>query len=450
MKPRTIFAGVILATFLCIPEAWTQTMNLTGLTVQEAVNIALRNNRDILNAQEEMKRADYQVTEAASGAYPQINGSWSMDKNLKPQVFVISMPDSNGVIQKSRLKVGTDYTSSIGANLTQPLYVGGKVGKALKAAKIYKQISSETERNVRQNVVLGTVQAFNTAILARELRGIAYESLEQARRHLENVQNLRAAGAATEYDLLRARVNVANQKPQLLDAENSFRTSLLRLKEVMGADPDAQIDIKGVFAAPDTTVLEQAEAEVALRNRPDVQATKMTIDLQQKAVEIARADFLPTLTAGTTFAYNGNFEQMSYQASDWYPYWFANITLSFPIFTGFKTYSKYKQAKVDYHKARTDFRKTRDSVVIEVRENIMNFRKAIDQIESQRMNVEEAARAVELAETLYRNGKATQLEVLDSQLALEVARTNMTSSLYEGTMAEVTLRKSLGLLEKDI
>ena len=450
MKSRILLTGMALIAFLGIPDAWAQVQNLTGLTVQDAVTIALRTNRDVINAREEVRRADYRITEATAGAYPQINGSWTLDKTLKPQVFVISFPDSNGVLTKSRLKVGTDYTSSLGVSLSQPLYVGGKVGTAQKAAKIYQRISTETERNTRQNVMLGTIQAFNNAILAREQRSITYDALTQAQRHLENVQNLRAAGAATEYDLLRARVNVANQRPALLEAENNVNTSLLLLKQVMGADPDAPIDIKGSFAIPDTTLLRTAEAEMALRNRPDLQASRMSIDLQKQAVKIARADFLPTLTAGSTFAYNGNFDELSYHSSDWNSYWVANLSLTFPIFTGFRNYAKYKQAAVDYNQAQTTFRKTRDSVVIEVRQNIMSLRNAMDRITSQGMNVEEAQRAVELSENLYKNGRATQLEVLDSQLALEVAKNNMTSALYAGVMAEVALRKSLGLLDTNM
>ena len=77
----------------------------------------------------------------------------------------------------------------------------------------------------------------------------------------------------------------------------------------------------------------------------------------------------------------------------------------------------------------------------------MNLRVAMRQIESQQLNVDEAHRAVEISENLYRNGRTTQIEVLDAQLALEVARTNLTSALYQADIAEVTLRKSLGLLD---
>ncbi|MFA6473210.1 MAG: TolC family protein, partial [Candidatus Latescibacterota bacterium] len=392
---------------------------------------------------------NYMITEAKSAAYPQINGSWNYNRNLKPQVFVISMPDSTGKMTQSRLKVGTDNSADLGVNLTQPLYVGGKVGTALKAAQIYKKLSGETARAVKQNVILGVSQAFNGALLARELQKIAFESLEQAKKHLENVEHLKAAGAATEYDLLRARVNVSNMKPKLLDAENNVTVSLLKLKQAMGVDPIAPISVDGAFSEPDTTILSLAEVHTALEKRPEIKMGKFSTDLQEKNVQVVKADFLPTLSAGTTFAFVGNFDVFKYNASDWSPYWYATVNLSFPIFNGFKNYAKYREAKIDYLKSKTDYQKTRDSVVIEVSEGILNLRMALKQIESQKMNIQEAQRAVELSESLYSNGKATQLEVLDAQLALELARTNMASALYNGTVAVITLKKSLGLLDSD-
>ncbi|MDP2983502.1 MAG: TolC family protein [Candidatus Latescibacter sp.] len=448
MKDVMLIVSVALLTALEIQTGWSQE-SYEGLTQDKAVTVALQKNRDLLNAKDEVQKSDYRITEAASGAFPQITGSWNYNRNLKPQVFVITFPDSTGKLTQNRLKIGTDNSANLGVNLTQPLYVGGKVGTALQAAKIYRNLSGETARAVKQNVILGVSQAFNSALLAKELQNIASESLEQARKHLENVEHLKAAGAATEYDLLRARVNVSNMKPKLLEAENNVTLSLLKLKQTMGVDPYASISLTGVFTEPDTTLLALAEARTALEKRPEIKIGKYTTDLQEKNVQVVKADFFPTLTAGTSFAFMGNFDTFRYNAREWNPYWFATLNLSFPIFDGLRNYSKYRQAKIDYLKSRTDYLKTRDSVVIEVYEGVLNLKMALKQIESQKMNIQEAQRAVELSVSLFSNGKATQLEVLDAQLALEVARTNMASALYNGTVAAIVLRKSLGLLDLD-
>jgi len=440
-----IFVFVILLPY----TGQAQVRNYMNLTLDNAITIAKENNRDIANAQEESIKSGYRITEAKSAAFPQINGSWNYERNLKPMVFVISFPDSEGVMRKNRLKVGTDNTMNLGATLTQPIYVGGKVGTALKAAKIYKTISEKTVQAVKQNVFAGVTQAFNSALLAEEMLTINKESLAQAENHLKNVRVLYDAGSATEYDLLRAKVQVANMKPGLLEAENQVTIAQLKLKEVMGISPDDPMSIEGAFTEPDTSLFAMATFETALQRRPDLKASEYSVDLYQKAIRIARGDFLPTLTAGSTFAYAGNFDTFKYDIEDWNRFWTASVTLSFPIFSGLKNYSKYKQAKTDFYKAKTDYRKTHDAVMIEVQEGVLNLRKAVKTIESQRMNIEEAEKAFSMAESLYANGKATQLEVLDAQLALEVARTNMAVALYEGTVAEVTLKRNLGLLDID-
>ncbi len=440
---------IFLLMAIPVQESLAQLANYQNLDIEDAIGIALENNRDVKNALDETRKADYQILEAASGAMPQVDGFVTGEKVLKPMVFVIQMPDEDGNMTTNRLKVGTDYTMNVGASLTQPLYVGGKVGTALKAAKIYKSISDYSLKAVQQSVVSGVVQAFNTVILHKETLRISGESLEQAEHHLENVKNLYETGSATEYDLLRAKVNVSNLKPNLIEAENNVEIALMKLKEIMGIKPNMPITVNGSFSEPDTSLFQLASRETAFQYRPDLIASKETVDLYDKNIRITKGDFLPVLTAGSTFQYAGNMDELKYNARDWTPYWVANVNLSFPIFSGLKNYSKYKQAKVDHLKARTDYRKKRDATEIEVKQAVMNLRKAVEKISSQRMNVDEAQKAVDMAESLFRNGKATQLEVLDTQLALEQAKTNMATALYEGKVAEIMLKQSLGLIEID-
>ena len=357
MKRIYILTLVIFLLSFVFAPVRGETESYTDMTIDQAVTFALEQNKDIKDAYEETIRANFQIMEAASGAFPQINGQWTFGKNLKPQIFVISFPDEDGVMRKSRLKVGTDHSMNLGANLTQSLYVGGKIGTALKAAKIYKNMSGENFKAVKQSVIMGVSNAFNGILLTEEMIMIAGESLAQAQMHLKNVETLHRNGRATDYDLLRARVHVANIKPQVLEAKNSERIALLKFKYIIGIPPETVLTIKGELSEPDTSLFVLADAETAFENRPDLKVSEFGVDLQEKAIRIAKGDFLPTLTAGTTFAYEGNFDVLKYDARDWNPFWFANVSLTFPIFTGLKNYAKYKQAKVDFRKAQTAYRK---------------------------------------------------------------------------------------------
>ena len=132
-KILSVPALILLA--LVTGSSGTAAQTYVNVDIDRAVDIALENNRDIIQSREEIVRARLQITEAVSMALPKISSNWSLDKNLKPQVFIIQMPDSTGKITKNRLQIGTDYQASLGATLTQPLYVGGKVGTALQAAR---------------------------------------------------------------------------------------------------------------------------------------------------------------------------------------------------------------------------------------------------------------------------------------------------------------------------
>ncbi|MBT4485105.1 MAG: TolC family protein [Candidatus Latescibacteria bacterium] len=450
-KRKPLLFAFVLVLFVFALIGQVQAQNYLNLTLDRAVSVAMENNRDLSKAKEDIVKSSLQITEAASAAYPTLSAFWDFEKVLKPMVFIIEFPDpTTGLIKKNRLTAGTDHSMGLGASLNQNLYIGGKVGTALKAAKIYRNISEKTYQTVEQNIIAGVVQAFNGALLTKEIFRINQESLAQAERNLKNVQTMFDAGSATEFDLLRARVQAANIKPGLLSAENQVVSAKLTLKETLGVPPDAPLTLTGTFAEPDTSIFKLASLETALENRPDLMASEYSVDLYEKNIKIARGDLLPTITAGSMFQYMGNFDNFKYNANDWIPYWTARVNLSIPIFSGFKNTSRYKQAKIDFHKAKTDYNKTYDSVYIEVQEGIMNLRNAVKTIESQRMNIEQAERALKMAESLYTNGKATQLEVLDAQLALEHSKTNMVNALYTGIVAEINLKKYLGILDADL
>lgn len=445
MMHRTACAALLLAAALSPGTAAAQAY--INLTVDSAVQIALNRNEDISNAREETVRSGLRVMEATSMAYPHLNGFWDYQRVIKPMVFIIEFPDATGKMKKNRLTAGTDHSMNLGASLNQNIWLGGKVGTGLKAARIYLNMTANTLTAVEENIVAGTMQAFNGALLAAEMVGITREALAQAERHMENVRTMSNAGVATEYDLLRARVQVSNMRPQVLDAERLLNNALLALKDVMGVDPNAPITLEGKLAEPDTSLFARATEEVAVSNRADLQASRDMVDLQEKNTKIVRGDMLPSLTAGTTFQFMGNFDTFKYEADTWKPYWFAQVNLSFPIFTGMQNYSRLQQAKVDHRIAQTDYRNARNGVLIEVEENVLSLRNAMAAIESQRLTVQEAEKATEMAESRFRAGAATQLEVMDAQLALEQARTNMVNALYQGVTAEIQLRRSLGLID---
>ena len=257
MRIEVFSAVFIIAAVMAAPVADAAESYL-DITLERAISVALEQNKDVTNAKEDAIKANLQITEAASAAYPAINGQWNLDRTLKQQVFVIEFPDEDGIITKNRLKVGTDHVMTLGASLTQPIWLGGKVGTALKAAKIYRNLSEKTFATVQQNIVSGVATSFYTILLADEMVRITGESLDIAEKHLDNVMVLHEAGSATDYDLLRAKVNVANIRPQVIDAENNVKVSLLYFKDILGVSPDIPVTISGELTEPDTTLFRQA------------------------------------------------------------------------------------------------------------------------------------------------------------------------------------------------
>jgi len=178
------------------------------MPIEDALKRAFSHNREYLSALEELNNASARITEARAGAFPVLSFSGGYTRNWEPNEFVISM---NGEAQ--HLRIGTDNTFSAGLRFTQPLYLGGKVGTALKIAKIYKNYSLQNLVTVYNKVRLDVYKSYYGLVLANEVVRVAEQAHILATASREVVEKMAFQGVVSEYDLLRAKVAESNTIP---------------------------------------------------------------------------------------------------------------------------------------------------------------------------------------------------------------------------------------------
>ena len=191
----------------------------TVLTVEKVRQRALDYNRQLLSAKKELDRAKAEIISARSGALPQLSLDGRYTRNLTARELFFG----DEVIPISK---NNEFDLSL--SLTQPLYIGGKVGSALKIAKIYRDYSEEEVKEVEREIVYSAESIFYNAILAKSnLDVIKKESLVW-NLNLEIAEKLFSQGMISEYELLRARVEKLNTEPKLISAESDLNLALAR------------------------------------------------------------------------------------------------------------------------------------------------------------------------------------------------------------------------------
>ncbi len=441
--------GVALG-FLAMPSsaAAQQPGSVRVLTLDEALALASKQNRDVEKAREYRGWVDGKYLEERAAALPKITFSGAMLRqfdNTQSRLFkgFSGFGDSSAGANIGEIFGGRQDLGSAEIRATQPIFTWGQVGAGIRAARIGYRFADVGLRRSQQAAVRDVAIAYYDIVVARELVAIAEADVEQRERHLDETRKKLPIGAATEYDVLAAEVAADNARPAVIRARNGVNAGRERLRFLLAEQ--GEVD---VAAVPPVTIEPAPRYEdvlaQALANRPELSELAFQRGIYQELVTIAKAadkprvDFaagvgrrtlgLPSVfTTGTT--------------------WNATIFATIPLFDGMRTRGRVAQAKTDLSRARVDELKARDAVAFEARTAVDAVHEASAIVRALEGTVRQAEKLVFLAEKGYELGVKTRLDVQDAQLNLSAARGNLARAQRDYRVARVTLEWVQGTLK---
>ena len=330
------------------------------------------------------------------------------------------------------------------ARVSQVIFTWGQVGAAIRAARLGLEYSDDQLRRFQQAVTRDVSAAFYDVLVARELNGIAVQSLAQKRRLLDEARRKQLAGTATDYDVLAASVTVDNGQPEVIRTENLVRTARARLRFLLAdavGDVDAVGDLTTEVVSPPT--YEQALAD-AMSHRPEVQELQHQRQIYEELVRIAGAGNKPRLD------FEAGYGRRSLGVRDIDTNgltWDAGVFLSFPVFDGYKTSGRVMQAQSDVAQARLSEAKLRDAITVEVRVALDAVQEAAEILKAIAGTVAQAERLLFMAEKGYEFGAKTNLDVQDAQFNVNSARVSLLRAQRDYRIALVNVRWVTGTLD---
>ncbi len=430
------------------------------LTLEGSMELAFKNNPGYQMALKEVEKAKASVGEAYSNILPQINAnaslqhSWEIQESTIPNFIKLMFPPNfPGVDQMPdyvRIAFGLDNTLTYGATLTQPLFLGGAGIAGIKMASAAERATEKNLESKKQNLIYDTANAFYTCLIAKQVVKVQEEALKQSQENYEMVKKKYEAGAASKFDLMRAKVNVANTRPDAISARNGYKTALTRLKMVLALPMDTEIEVDGALEYEEDEFTQMTLADyqkLALRKRPEVLALNDQKEISKRNISIARSAFMPKLFFQTDYSYLAMKTDLTFGNKDFSKGFSSAISLQLPLFTGLKNNKKYQKAKIDYHIMLDTEKQATDGIAAEVEAVYNKFLEAKEKYESANENVQLAEETFRLATMMYKEGTNTQLDVFTAQLGLTSARLNYLSSLYEYQLTRYALRKVTGSLD---
>jgi outer membrane protein len=302
----------------------------------------------------------------------------------------------------------------------------------------------------RETLILDAATAFYAVLLARELVRVQENALAQATANLEVVTKKFDVGAASPFDKMRAQVDVATIEPEAIAARNAYRSSLSTLRMVLGLDRTSAIAVAGEFRYEQDEYAARSLTElqaIALEHRQEKKIIDERITVADNSITIAHSAYWPTLIFQTDLSYLGMRDDLRFARPDFSKGLSSSLTLQLPIFVGFKSMKESEKAALDYRSVLEDERRLVNGICTEVEVNANAFHEAEEKHRSALATVNLGTEALRLATVMYTEGANTQLDVLNSQLALTRAQVNYANTMFEYHVARYRLRKAIGHLE---
>lgn len=406
------------------PEAAAMDIDLKG-----AVTTAIQNNRDITIAELERREAEADVSAAAAKKNPSFSYSWQ--RNQYPTQVV-----TTGAGTQS-----SNHGYSQGINVSWPIWTFGKVEGAIDAARYQKNIADLNVYKTEADTKLAAVQAYYQYLEAVKLAEVQAQSVTDYASHLNNVQQQFDAGIVAKLDVLSSNVSLANAKQKSIAADNTRDVAEANLNNIMRVPMNTTLNpLDKNFPEPEFDLTMEQAILMAQKYRWELVEADYGVKAAEASLRSAKAGYLPTVSVGGGYSW----KEASVTAVD-KDDWAVQGGLSWSLWDGGATQASVKKADAAVKTAQETLLQAREKIELEVRQDYLNVLSYKEQIRAAEASVAQAEEAYKIATVRYSSGVGINLDVLDAELALNTARTNYITALYNYNIGLATLEHAMGV-----
>ena len=406
------------------PEAAAMDIDLKG-----AVTTAIQNNRDITIAELERREAEADVSAAAAKKNPSVSYSWQ--RNQYPTQVVTTALGTQS----------SNHGYSQGINVSWPIWTFGKVEGAIDAARYQKNIADLNVYKTEADTKLAAVQAYYQYLEAVKLAEVQAQSVTDYASHLNNVQQQFDAGIVAKLDVLSSNVSLANAKQKSIAADNTRDVAEANLNNIMRVPMNTTLNpLDKNFPEPEFDLTMEQAILMAQKYRWELVEADYGVRAAEASLRSAKAGYLPTVSVGGGYSW----KEASVTAVD-KDDWTVQGGLSWSLWDGGATQASVKKADAAVKTAQETLLQAREKIELEVRQDYLNVLSYKEQIRAAEASVAQAEEAYKIATVRYSSGVGINLDVLDAELALNTARTNYITALYNYNIGLATLEHAMGV-----
>ena len=401
-------------------------------TLEECVEMGLREAAAARNAERDARIAVTRIGQVRAQLLPDLKA-----KGGYTRLDEVPEYESDGEMEPT----GREDNYAAGVEVSQLMYSGGSVGAALKAAKLYREIAQTRIRQTENELVRDIQVGFNDILLADEQVKVQEASLAQLEDLLKQAETRRRQETASEFDVLTARVKVANERPVLILARKRADLARAAFRSLIHLEPE-NFMLSGELAyVPEERSLEDWQ-EQGLEQRPELVELRHFLGMRQADIRAEQGGYLPQIRAFAN--YEGTNPESGSARDEWEWGWTAGVTAEWDLFDGALRRNRIAEKRLELEKEQETLADTERQVLLEIQTHYLDLKQAEETVAASAETVALAEKSLEIARTRYENGLATYLDYTDANLALNVARVTRLLALHEHMNALARLRQASG------
>ena len=443
-----------------------------GLTLTTALEMAVSNNHELNMAKDDVVIAEKNYNEVRGQLFPQLylNANYKLTNNQLPKSAIppsfsirdnLEEPSTSNeefiagafdtimsrLVPSSRNRDEAALAGQLA--LSQPIFLGGQLINGIRVLDRVKTMQEKRYELELQNIVVTVINAYYDLYLAQEGLAIQRQALENAELHFSRVENLFSQGLVSEYDKLRAELEVSRLYPEVLTYENLENLAEENFNRITGHSGNVYLnpildEITIVFAGFEITLDEALSS--ASENRIELYLIDLMADIYQVQLDAERMNFAPNLLlqadltryASVAGSYNIKGDDFGTMAS-------VGLVFQMPLFTGLSNTSRALRAKHELRRAEYDVLNTTELINLEIRQAWQSFYTSKKYLEVQEQNLGLAERALMIADARFLYQAGIQLEVFDAQIQYNAAQIALAQAKIRIIKDYFALNKALGI-----
>ena len=412
------------------------------LTLNHSLEIGLQNSKQIKISQAALKSSEAQITEVGSQMMPQLSfgASYTRLSDVKPFAVTVPFSPTPITIQETILD---NYQLKL--SLQQPLFTGFRLSSLKRAAEYNnKAVEFEHTKEINEEA-LRIHQAFWDYYKAQKVLQLVEENLKSLEKHLADTKNFLENGLVTRNDLLKLEVQYSNTELKRIEAKNAVALAKTAFNKTVGLplNSSTQVAAEEPQAISITTKFDDLLNE-ALQSREEIKSLEYKIKAGEKNIDAAQSGWFPSVFLYGDYYYSRPNQRIMPLEDRFEDTWAVGVGLNWNILDWGETSAKTTQAEQQLIQAETAYQIIKENIELEVYKYYLTVLSEFEKVNVSQKSVEQAEENYRMTKDKYNQQLATSTDLIDAEVALLNAQTNLTNALIDLELAKTKLEKSVG------